>query len=780
MTTDRPPHSSTLQYDPQVDGNVPQSLLLLPPTVQQAEEEEGGLNLGQVISAIKRRWQIVAVVTIAVTATTFFWSKTRSPLYEGSFELLVEPVTAESEVVSAIAGSKPSIEAQELGETQRSKVVIDYPTQIKILLSQKLLIPVAEKLERRLPGISYRQLENGLVIERLVEGQPTKIMKVRYRGSTPEEVKLILESVSEYYLAYSVTERQTNLRRALKFIDSQFPVVQSQVWQREQAIQKFRERYNLIDPANLSSEVSQRLSGLRSQELSNQLELRQSRQLYSALQSQLQLTPNSAEASAVLSDAPGFRQISDQLRDIETQLVAASAELTADHPSVIALQERREQLLPLLRQRAQQALGTQLFDAVKDSQSLPYQDSLRKSLSTRLVDASINLQVLETQKQAIADAKAALIQEISKVPSILRRYGDLQRQLQISSDNLGNLMRQREELQINAARQEAPWEIVKPPTLSQYASNLRRDMILGTMLGVLLGMGTAILADRIGGIIYHLEDLRPVVKQPILGLIPLRTEADSPVSSNLALDLNETALETQSLEEPLSQAPRYSFSPFLEAFRSLAAQVRLLNPDTPIKSLAISSSLPGEGKTTVALHLAQAAAALGQRVLLVDTDLRAPSLSHVLELPTSPGLSDIMSNNLSLPEAIHTIQEGTQISVLTAGIPPADPTSCLASQKMRVLANDCAEDYDLVIYDLPPLGLADSTIISNLTNGLMLVAKLGLVQRSNLEDKLHNLAMSKVPILGIVVNGMPENEFHSSVSSSYKAKSSASHSDELL
>ena len=741
---------------------------------QRTEEEEGGIDFGQFLSAIKRRSLLVIVIAAAVTSATAYWSKTRPPIYQGQFQILIEPVTAESEVVSAIAGNNPGVQAQELGETQASKAVIDYPTQIEVLLSRKLLMPVVENLKPQLPGIGYGKLKSRIEIKRIASGkQQTKILQINYQGSDSEEVQLVLDALSKHYISYSLNERQTNLRRAMQFVDAQLPKVQLQVRQIEGAVQKFRERYSLVDPSTQSSQISAQLSGIQQKELDNQAQLMETRRLYSALQGQLQLQPKTAEAGAVLSDAPGYQQIADQLRQTEADLAAASADLTPDHPTVIALQEKRDKLDPLLRQRAQQALGTDLFSEVKGSQFLPYQDSLRKSLSTQLVDASIQIQVLETQRQAIAEAKAILAQQMRQLPALTRQYETLQRQLQIASANLSKFLEKREELQINAARQEVPWELVSLPTQSQGAITLSRDLMLGSLLGILLGIGTAILLDNLGDVIHRTEDLRAEVKQPLLGVIPLQEDLTSPALP----DMNDSLLgmapqEQQGLEEQLIPS-KYSFSPLLEAFRSLASQLRLLDPDTPVRSLTISSSLPGEGKTTVAVHLAQAAAALGQKVLLVDADLRAPSLSSVLGLPIAPGLSDIIATDLSVREVVHKLPHENNLSVITAGIPPVDPTRCLASKRMKDLVENFSADYDLVIYDAPPLGLADVTLLGTQTEGLIVVARLGMVHRASLRDQLRNLNTSKVPVWGIVANGVPGYQIRSSIPEYYGSQMTA-------
>ena len=132
-----------------------------------SNSEEGGLDFHQILGAIRRRIGIVIVINILAIGATIAWNRTRAPQYEGSFRILIEPVTAEGQVVSAVTGNqKTSSEESEPGSTQVSKQTLDYPTQIQLLLSEKILAPVVEKLKQTNPGMSYETLRSSLAISR--------------------------------------------------------------------------------------------------------------------------------------------------------------------------------------------------------------------------------------------------------------------------------------------------------------------------------------------------------------------------------------------------------------------------------------------------------------------------------------------------------------------------------------------------------------------------------------------------------------------------------------
>ena len=198
----------------------------------------------------------------------------------------------------------------------------------------------------------------------------------------------------------------------------------------------------------------------------------------------------------------------------------------------------------------------------------------------------------------------------------------------------------------------------------------------------------------------------------------------------------------------------YHSSSFEEAFRSLNTNIRLLGSDRSIHSLTITSSIPAEGKSTIALNLAKAGAAMGKRVLLVDADLRKPQIHKRFELDNEEGLSNLLATDISLKSLVQSVPNVENLTVLTAGDIPPDPTRLLSSERMRQLQSqlEAENDYELVIYDTPPMSFADSRILGAITAGLILVTRIGRTDRNLLRNAIDDLKLSQVSILGITVN----------------------------
>jgi capsular exopolysaccharide synthesis family protein len=259
---------------------------------------------------------------------------------------------------------------------------------------------------------------------------------------------------------------------------------------------------------------------------------------------------------------------------------------------------------------------------------------------------------------------------------------------------------------------------------------------LGGILGLLLGTGAALVIDKLNNVFYTSSEIKEATKLPMLGVVPLKIE--------LAKTQKQYAHQASNIS-------------FFEVFRSLYTNILLLGSDKPIRSLVISSPGEGEGKSTVAVQLALAAAAMGQRVLLVDANLRCPILHSRVRLMNIQGLTDVISQDLNWNNVIERSPLEENLHVMTPGPIPPDSVRLLASRKMQHLMEELEVGFDLVIYDAPPLvGFADAYLLAANTNGLVLVAGLAKIKRSLLSQALEEIQISGTPLLGMVANKSKE------------------------
>ncbi|MFZ1028992.1 MAG: polysaccharide biosynthesis tyrosine autokinase [Limnoraphis robusta] len=682
------------------------------------DDDEGGLDLSQLLGAIRRRLLIVVGLATVVASAAAYKAATDTPVYQAQFEILTEPLTIETQVIS-------TTNPQTLSSREEIVAVNADAVKLKLLTSPQVLEPVAEKLQSQYPGISYEAIARGLNIK----PSDLDILVVGYQSTDPQLVKAVLDLVAEAYLEYSLQVRQTDILKGIKFVEDQLPYLQERVETQQERLQGLRQKYNLVDPGTTGQQLATQISSIEQQRLDTQLQLRQAQALYTNLQQQLANPSTTETASAsVLAQSARYQAILSQLGAIDNEIAKGSVLYLEESPEIKLLQEQREQLVPLLRQEGEQVAR----------------------------DLANQIRELEARYEILTDTLNRLNQQVKQLSVTNREYADIQRELTIATENLNQFLAKREAFKIDAAQREQPWQLLTPAGSPKPSSaSVKRNLLLGGVLGTLLGLGAALAIDKLSNILYTPKEIKDVARLPLLGIIPFDKNLKN---QDTTVDIGRVFLRNTPdvLSLGMESRPQQLISVFYEAFRSLFTNIRLLSPDTPIRSVVISSAMPGEGKSTVAIYLAQAAAEQGRRVLLVDTDLRHPSIHNRLGLANMQGLTDVISTDIDFNHVIQQSPQENNLFVLTAGSIPPDPIRVLASQKMQDLIAQLRSAFDLVVYDAPPLtGLADAYLLAAETNGMVLVASLGRVKRSVLENALDQLkehSNFSTPVLGVVAN----------------------------
>lgn len=684
-----------------------------------AQQEEDN-DLRNLLSVVKRRAWVIAGVAAMVMALVTTRTLSQEEIYQGQFRVLVEPVNAGDDLSELTAA---------LGEQKLAKSGLDYETQVQVLRSPELIESVAKQLRQTYPELTYLSLLSDLRINRLGE---TKILEIGYVGSDPVKIQVVLDQLSKAYLKYSLDERQTNLRQGINFVEGQLPDLQTQVDTIQNQLEAFRRQYNFINPEIQSSQLSEATSDLSEQRLSLDRDRSEAEQIFSNLQEQ-------DGALAALDNAPIYQQLLSEIRSVEAKI---AEELTRFEPSSLSirvLKERRDNLMPLLEQEAQRVVGT------------------------KQAIASNNLQIIATQSETLANAEDETKQGLGQMPKLIRQYTDLQRELEVATAALTRFRLTRETLEIEAAQTEIPWQLIEVPVqpTRPISPNVPRGLIVGAIASLLVGLGAAFLLEKLDNVYHTVDELKAEMKLPMLGTLPFNRDLkDSHTAKESALTKLINNLPYGRLGGRKSASAYYGYggnneSSFLEAIRVLHTNIRMLSSDRPIRSIIISSPLPGDGKSTVAARLAQVATAMGQRVLVVDTDLRKPQIHTRLDLPNKLGLSNLIADDLPLKSVIQQFDESGQMFVLTAGKIPPDPTKLLASQKMQQLMSTFERCFDLVIYDAPPTtGLADVSLIGQRTDGLVLITRIGKTDKTVLKQTAETLKLAQITTLGLVANGV--------------------------
>ncbi|WP_445248669.1 GumC family protein [Microcoleus sp. OTE_8_concoct_300] len=727
--------------------------------VQQFSVDEGEelsaqpqktLNLKPLFRTFQRKALIIIGIIGLIAAATHYQIKGGKKTYQADFRMLVEPVTTEARIAdpSALANRGDGG-----GVPSRDFFSLDYPTQLEILQSPQMLSAIAKQVQKRYPEVTQDFIKNGLVVLRIGVDDLTltKILEVRFIGQKPELVEFILQETKKKYLKYSLDERKTRIGEGVKFIEDQLPGLNKRVNDLKSQLQMIQQQQKITDPKEQGAQLLQQIRTIEALELETQRVQQEQKTLYANLQKQLDFTPDEAIAASALSEEPQYKDLLAKVKEVEGQIAVETARFKSANPIVEALERKRANLVALLNQQTQRILGQNLVGTAANSKVQNFQNSIRIGLIKQLVDTANQLQVLEARNQALAQTKNDLSLQAREFPSIARRYNELQQQLDIAARTRDQLLSQRETLRVQAAQSQVPWEIVSEPQIPRdpkgnlipLASNNKNKYAIAILAALVLGLGSAILIEKLHNIFYCADDVKDALEAPLLGEIPRYKNA-----KNFPPSIANAYAYLEGKERNKKNA-----SEFIEAFDSLYTNIRFLSSNRTISSLAVGSATAGEGKSTVALNLAHVAALAGQRVLLVDANLHSPSLHLLLELPNVKGLSNLLDNQNQPNEIIQRSPLADNLFVLTAGLPIPGTARRLASSQMQYLMEELQATFDLVIYDTPPLvDSKDANFLAARTDGILLVVAIRQVSFSVVKKVFSQLENFGIPCLGTVAN----------------------------
>jgi capsular exopolysaccharide synthesis family protein len=734
------------------------NLIAQPGIVPQAPENPAEeLNLAELWRTLKRRKRLVLVTAgavIGLTAIKTAYDRIFQPTYQGSFSLLIsDPINPDNQQQSAGAGGL-------IEQVARNSSSTDIPTLIALLQSPVLLNPVYTRNPKAASTLRSLAINGG--DDR--RSGATGILNISLQASDPREAQVLLNDLANTYLKIAQVQRQQRLADGIKFLNLQAPALQRKSADLQQQLALFRQRNTVLEPTEEGAALKSKMLGqgdeilnLKAQR-SKLLNVRQAivngslsaRSFEEAIASPSGNSGGGSSSAGGLSVADSNQSLLEQLTKLDKQLAESRARYTPNSSMLKGLETQRQRLMPILRQ-------SQL-------------EAVESALRSNQISLAVALQQ-QAQLKTIFQGK----------PQLIKEYEGLQQKLKIANENLASFIQAKENFQLEIAQKTVPWKVIAPPQVSStpITPSIPRNLALGVVLGLVAGAGAGLLRDRLDHVFHNPVEVEDDLKQTLLGHIPhvdffkgvredrrfvieeLDLKMDTKSTSGAAEDgkgLNGTKAPNQ-----LAGYQRFFYQ---EAFRNLFTSLRFLNSDQPLRSVALTSSIPNEGKSLVNVLLAKTLSEMGKRVLLIDADLRKPQMHYRLGLNNLLGLSNVLAEeNCSWRDAIQQVKNYPGWSVITSGTRPPDPTRLLSSARMHQVAQEISQSglFDLVIYDTPPiLGLADAVLVAEHVDGLILLVSLNRVDRGLPKDAINRIRSSGASLLGLVTNAVKEETTGSS------------------
>ncbi|MBD2198022.1 MULTISPECIES: GumC family protein [Calothrix] len=704
------------------------------------------VGYGKMFAVLVRRfpWFLLVFLT-SITLAGFITTKTK-PTYKSSMQLLVEPNYQ-------VKPEKAGLENQ----FTDVNIEIDTATQLNLMQSSGLIQKAVDMLQKDYPDMTVGEIKTSLVLNQIKTKEDnvlTKIFQVEYTSNDPIKTQKVLAAIRQVYVDYNKQQQDTRLQKGLQVIRDQLKKASDEVNASETNLQRFRRTQNLIDPETQAKALEDNLNKI-------QEERRTTRSLYQeavarqqSLQAQLNRSPQNALVSSRLSQSTRYQGLLNEIQKTELALSQERLRFTEETPSVQKLQEQLEGQKQLLQQEVSRTLGGIPANAVA-GENLLEQGQLGQidlNLAGQLVETQTTIVSLAARDQTLAQKENDLRLQLKRFPPLLAYYNRILPQLQFSRERLEQLLRAEQQLRQELSKGGFNWEVVEEPQRGMLIGpNLQQNLLLGAVVGLMLGGIAAFVREASDDAVHTTAELEKQVALPVLGITP-KLPATQPRDSLIKLPFGKPEVLAPWTVQVLQSPPSW------ESLDLIYKNIELLNTVTNLKSLMITSALPDEGKSALALGLAMSAARLHKKVLLIDANLREPSLHHQLNLPNDQGLSTLLTSEAAVPNQMSIQYSGSSyIDILTAGPIPADAANLLSSPRMKQLMAAFEENYDLVLVDgSPVLGLVDAMLTASSCRNVVMVASIGRVTRAQMAQATGML--SKLNLIGVVANGASSSQ----------------------
>jgi polysaccharide biosynthesis transport protein len=556
----------------------------------------------------------------------------------------------------------------------------------------------------------------------------THIIKVTFRSPDKELTATVVNTLMNTYSENNFKSRFDSTMQASDWLSKQLVDLQMKVETSQEKLVRYQKEHEILGIDEKQNITTEKLDELNKALTAAESERMDKESVYRLVEAG---DPDAVASAANLDAAATGGQPSTSLletlrakeADVKIQIAQLSTQFGPAYPKVAELNNQLKEI---------------------DTQVLA---------ETRKVGAKIREQYMAAvqRENMLHDALEKQKQEANKLNESAIQYSILKRDLDSYRQLYEGLMEKMKEAGVSAGLKSNNFRIVdvaRVPT-APVEPNIPRNLAFAFMLGLTSGVGLAFLLEGLDNTVRTTEQAQMVSGLAPLGMIPLgsRTMRDGANAKRLVIASSKEAVELITQVRPQSQ--------MAESYRALRTSLLLSNLGAPPKVIMITSALPQEGKTTTSINCAVVLAQKGIRVLLIDADLRRPSIHKTLGMGPRSGLSNVLTGSATLEQAITRSSVLPNLSVLPAGTPPPNPAELLASTNMRDVLEQLRGQYDHIVVDTPPaLSVTDAVVLSPRADAIVLVIRSGHTTKQALRRSRDILMQVNAKVSGVLLNAV--------------------------
>jgi capsular exopolysaccharide synthesis family protein len=708
---------------PSPSNNLPAVAYYAPMAPQQEfEAEKPAVPLSHYLWILRRHlWKIVAFVAACVLATAIVSARLQ-PIYESTATVDID------------RQAPPEVVGQDSTRSAGNDTEAFIATQIKLIQSDSVLRPVAEQYHLLNLGGQSNHMNSQKVQEmaaapvslsRLKVTRPpnTYLLLISYRSPDPRLAADVANAIANSYLAHTYDIRIRSSASLSAFMEKQLDELKAKMEQSNLALAQFEKDLDVINPEEKTNILSARLIQLNTEYTTAQAERVSKEAAWEAIKS------GSVAAAQVSSQGETLAKLSDALNLARQHFALVKSTYGSTHPEY---RKAASELAEVERQ----------FDDTRNNIAERVAVQYRQALSRE--------QMLQ---KTVADTKA----EWDHLNSRSFEYQQLKREADADKALYDELIKKIRESDINAGFQNNNINIADParPPLYPVFPNIRFNLMLAFLFSTLLAVGAALLQDTLDTTLRDPKEASRFLGTDVIGTMPVdRVAAQLP---RAVAPVTAASIVPKPPQGGKGKNYYRSTSDFEEAVRTIRNTILLSDFEGRLRSIVLTSAAPGEGKTTIACHLAIANADRGKKTLLVDGDLRRPSVHAKFGLTPQVGLSNVLTGELPWQDVVLPVEGSPNLSVLPAGL-GSHRAADLIGPRLATLLDEFAKEYDLVILDSPPLlGFAECLQMATAADGVLIISQAGETRRRAVAEVISVLNRLRANIIGVVLNQVSQN-----------------------
>jgi polysaccharide biosynthesis transport protein len=666
----------------------------------------------------RHAWKI-ALLVLVCAASAYALSKHATPIYEAS-----ALIDFDRDAPMAVVGQDS---AHGNGVSDIDQFI---STQVRLIQSDTVLRPVAEMFhlvsEENLgtgsKGSTQVNPQAPIVLTRLAVNRlpNTYFLSITYRSPSSENAADVANAIAQSYLQTSFALRLQSSTDLSHFMERQLDEVRTRMEHSNQQLADFERQYSVVNPEEKTNILSARLLQLNNEFTAAQVDRVRKEVIWNSVK---EGAVPAAEASA---GAESLERLKQRLDEAEQKFAIVSSTYGTEYPEY---KKSASELGELRRQ---------VGDTAKD-----VREHVRASF-----------QQAQRREQMLRDTVSELKEEYDRLNSQSYKYQQLKQDATADRTLYDELSAKVKEAGINNDFHDHAIRIVERarPGAAPISPTTRLNVAFAVLFSVILGAGLAIASDATNPTVRDSASVKWYLGIDVIGSLPAVKEPPERRLPSTIETGKSMALGARGASHGKKAGRDSTFSHYGEAIRAIRSTILLSDRVGRLRSILVTSAGPGEGKTTAVVNFAIAHAIQGNRTLIIDADLRRPSVHMRLNIPDGPGLSDILTKGLPYVDVVQHVNRIGQLYVITAG-PPSHRAADLIGPRIADLLDQVAKEFDLVLIDAPSLlGFSDPIQMAHSADGVLIVTSAGSTRREALLRVVSTLTRVRANILGIVIN----------------------------